>query len=84
MAIKLSGFGMFNAEWSAKSIRPIVLHIIDHFGPDRCMFGSNFPIDSIMRSYGLVWEAFDRVTADLAPLDRTQLFERTAERIYRI
>jgi predicted TIM-barrel fold metal-dependent hydrolase len=84
VAVKLSGFGMFDQKWTAESITPIVRHIIDHFGPERCMFGSNFPVDSLMRAYRLVWEAFDASVATLASEDREQLFGKTAERIYRI
>ena len=54
MMIKLSGFGMVDNHWTAESIRPLVLHCIDCFGPNRAMFASNFPVDRLMASYAQV------------------------------
>ena len=48
------------AEW-AEPVR----FCIDTFGPDRCMFESNFPVDRISMSYATLWEAFDVMSAEL-------------------
>ena len=48
------------------------------------MFGSNFPVDGLMRGYAAIWEAYDRITADLGVAARAALFHGTSERIYRI
>ncbi|MEZ5658398.1 MAG: amidohydrolase family protein [Burkholderiaceae bacterium] len=82
--IKLSGFGMLDRNWGAESIRPFVLHCIECFGPERAMFGSNFPVDRLMASYGKVWSAFDEVTCDFSASERSALFRTSAERFYRI
>lgn len=52
--IKLSGFGMFDQQWTAQRIQPLFNDIIELFGPNRVMFGSNFPVDKLMRSYDFV------------------------------
>lgn len=83
-SVKLSGFGMFDANWNAESIRPLVEHIDTVFGPHRTLFGSNFPVDRLMRSY-------DDILADLMGLyaahtasDRAAVFGGNAVRIYRM
>jgi predicted TIM-barrel fold metal-dependent hydrolase len=84
VAIKLSGFGMFDPEWTLETLRPILLTAIDCFGPQRAMFGSNFPVDRMMRGYAALWAAYDQITADLGESAREALFHGTAERVYRI
>lgn len=57
--------------------------VIDLFGPARCMFESNFPVDKLSTPYGVLWNAFKKMTADMAPADRELLFSGTARRVYR-
>lgn len=82
--MKISGFGMVDNQWTTDSIRPFVTHCIDAFGPDRAMFGSNFPVDRLMASYTQIWGAFATLTADMGANACHALFIGTAERIYRI
>jgi predicted TIM-barrel fold metal-dependent hydrolase len=84
VAIKLSGFGMFEPAWTVETLRPLVLGAIDCFGPERCMFGSNFPVDGLMRDYAGVWQAYDAITSVYGDAERDALFYRTAARIYRV
>lgn len=48
---KLSGFGMFDRQWNSTSIQPIIELAFKHFGSNRIMFGSNFPVDKLMKTY---------------------------------
>ena len=57
---------------------------IDTFGPDRCMFESNFPVDAESCSYTVLWNAFKKVSAGYSPAERTALFSGTARRVYRL
>lgn len=84
VVVKLSGFGMVDLGWTVESIRPFALHAIDCFGPERSMFGSNFPVDRLMSGYRRLWEAYGSVTADFTDEERRAMFRGTAERIYRI
>ncbi len=68
----------------AERWRPYVLHAIECFGADRCMFESNFPVDRAAVDYVTLWNAFKRLTAGATPTERHALFARTAARIYRI
>jgi predicted TIM-barrel fold metal-dependent hydrolase len=84
VSIKISGLGMCDHHWTIDSIRPFVLTIIDTFGPRRCMFGSNFPVDKLYSSYEALFDAFDMITKDFSAAERNELFAGTAERFYRI
>ena len=89
--MKLSGFGMFNTQWSASSVEPLLLHCIQSFGPSRMMFGSNFPVDKLMASYT---DVVSRISAAISaaaaheslPVDATlnEVFCETAQRVYRL
>ncbi len=81
---KISGLGMFDHDWTVDSIRPIVESCIDLFGAERCMFGSNFPVDKLHASYTKVWRAFEVITASLSEADQARLFGNTAREFYRI
>jgi predicted TIM-barrel fold metal-dependent hydrolase len=95
--VKLSGFGMqvfgfdFHArelppssEEVAMAIRPYVEACIETFGPDRCMFASNFPVDKSAYSYPVLWNAFKRLCAGYSPTERTALLHDTAAAVYRL
>ncbi|KMO14485.1 amidohydrolase family protein [Methylobacterium indicum] len=63
---------------------PWILPCIDWFGPQRCMFESNFPVDKGMVGYVPLWNAFKLMTADLSPDDRMGLFYRNAIDLYNL
>ena len=81
---KISGLGMFNSEWEVAQLRPIILDVIDTFGPQRTMFGSNFPVDKLYRSYDTLWSAYEEITQSFTPAEKQQLFVNTAKAFYRI
>jgi predicted TIM-barrel fold metal-dependent hydrolase len=82
--VKISGMGMIDHNWTPESIRPYVLETIHCFGIDRCMFASNFPVDSLFSTYSNLWRAYDAVVAGLSETEKQKLFQTNAERIYRI
>jgi len=84
VAAKLSGFAMFDHHWTVASLRPLVREAIDAFGPRRCLFASNFPIDGLHSSYEGLWRAYAEIVADLAADDRAGLFSDNALRFYRL
>ena len=61
-----------------------VLHTIERFGPQRCMFESNFPVDKVSCSYLVLWNSFKRLVADFGAADKAALFHDTAARVYRL
>jgi predicted TIM-barrel fold metal-dependent hydrolase len=84
VAAKISGLGMFDTGWTTESIRPLALEVIEVFGVDRVMFASNFPVDKLFSTFPALWQAFDAITADFTPDERSAMFEGNARHIYRI
>ena len=84
VSCKISGLGMFDHDWTTNSIRPIVESCINIFSAERCMFGSNFPVDKLHASYSRVWSAFEDITAGLGNAETERLFGGTAREFYRI
>jgi L-fuconolactonase len=90
LGMRVFGFELYNAsmppssELLARLWRPYIETCIDAFGPRRCMFESNFPVDKASYSYGTLWNAFKRLTAGLTAEERADLFSGTAQRVYRL
>jgi len=65
---------------------PYYQYVIDTFGPQRCMFESNFPVDKECVSYRTLWNAFKRIAArlGLSETEKTAIFSGTAARVYRL
>jgi predicted TIM-barrel fold metal-dependent hydrolase len=59
-------------------------HALQIFGPDRCMFESNFPVDKLSLSYDVLWNAFKKIAASYSEDEKDALFRGTATRIYGI
>lgn len=64
--------------------RPYVEACIDAFGAERCMMESNFPPDKQTCGYGVLWNAFKRITANCSAAEKAALYRGTAARVYRL
>ena len=97
VAAKLGGLAMPDNGWGweerdrppgseefAEAQGPWYRHAIARFGPGRCMFESNFPVDRVSVSYAVLWNAFKRIAADQDEPAREALFSGTARRVYRL
>lgn len=90
LAMPFAGFPSFMAEPPAPSEalaeewRPYVETAIDAFGPARCMFESNFPVDAGTCDYATLWNAFKRLAAGASADEKAALFHDTAQRTYRL
>lgn len=82
--VKISALGTNDHRWTVESLRPIVRETIEIFGPERAMFGSNFPVDSLYSTFTRLYEAFEEMTSDYSAIDRRQLFATTAVNAYTI
>ena len=67
-----------------ESTRAYYEHTIEHFGCERCMFESNFPVDMVSCSYNTLWNSFKRLTANYGEEEKANLFHDTASEVYRI
>jgi predicted TIM-barrel fold metal-dependent hydrolase len=81
---KLSGLAMPLGSMKADALGPWLEPAIELFGVDRCMFASNFPVDSLHGTFDELYMTFTTVTAGLDAADREKLFATNAERVYRI
>ena len=68
----------------AEAWKPYWEICLEAFGPQRCMFESNFPVDRSGCTYGALWNAFQRLAAPLSPHERHQALAATAQRVYRL
>ncbi|MEL7156467.1 MAG: amidohydrolase family protein, partial [Actinomycetota bacterium] len=95
--LKVGGIGMalFGLGWHkrptapsstelAEAWGPVIEWCIEAFGPDRCMFESNFPVDRRSCSYTVLWNTFQRVAGGASAAERADLFHDTAARAYRL
>ncbi|MFT7577276.1 MAG: putative TIM-barrel fold metal-dependent hydrolase [Alphaproteobacteria bacterium] len=84
VTIKISGIGVSGKPWTLADQRPIIDACIDTFGPKRCIFASNFPVDSLVGSFDDIYGGFLDATADLDQSDRYAMFHDNVIRIYRL
>ena len=97
VTMKLGGMGMprFGYGWHsrgvpigseelAEAMAPWMNHCIEQFGPDRCMFESNFPPDKVSFSYNVMYNAFKILSKDYSDTERAAMFHDTAARVYGI
>ena len=90
LAMKLAGFGHHklaappSSEVLAEAWKPYVMHCIEAFRPERCMFESNFPVDKASCAYTTLWNAFKRLAVGFSAGEKAALFHDTAARFYRI
>jgi L-fuconolactonase len=68
----------------ASDLRPYYETVLAAFGPDRLMFGSDWPVSSLEAAYGQVCDLYRELTAQLGPAEREAIFDRTARRVYRL
>ena len=97
VVIKLGGMGMpangfdwhtrtqpIGSEELAESMAPFMNYCIEQFGPERCRFESNFPVDKVSFSYNIMYNAFKRLSKDYSATERAAMFHDTAARVYKI
>jgi L-fuconolactonase len=70
--------------WSADDLRPYVEHALACFGPERLMFGGDWPVALLAGDYGKVVRESLRLLADLPPADRERILAGTAIEFYRL
>ena len=84
VAVKISGLGLRGRPWSVEDNAPVVRDTIELFGASRCMFASNFPVDSLVASFETIYSGFKAIIAELPRAERQALLHDNAARIYRL
>ena len=72
------------ANWRVEDLKPYVETALEHFGPKRMMFGSDWPVCLLASSYERVLEAFQKLLAQLNEGERQRIFFDNAVEFYRI
>jgi L-fuconolactonase len=82
---KISGILTEDGEgWTLERICPYVEAVIDIFGPDRLMFGSDWPVVTLVADYGRWIEAVDALLGKLTRADQQKIWADNSERFYRL
>jgi predicted TIM-barrel fold metal-dependent hydrolase len=84
VSTKLSGLGTFMHEYRADVVAQIVKETVSMFGADRCMYGSNFPVEKLWTDYESLYATFRKAIAHLPHSEQKAILHDTAARIYRI
>jgi L-fuconolactonase len=84
VVVKLSGLTTEaeHEHWRPAEIAPYLIHAIAEFGPDRCMFGSDWPVATLATTYQRWVELVLDVTVDLTDAQRSAILADTAGRTY--
>lgn len=81
---KISGLGMCDNDWTVASIRPWFEHCVETFGVERCILGTNWPVDRMYSDYGTVVDAYAEIVTSYTPDEQVALFCGNAEKLFRI
>lgn len=84
VAVKISGLGEPDHAWTLERNHSVILDTIHIFGEDRCMFASNFPVDSLVGSLATIYSGFAEATRSFGSAVQAKLFAGNARRIYRL
>ena len=82
VATRIDALGTIFGDWTLSRIRPWLLGVTGLFGPQRCMLGSDLPIENLRSGFGPLYAAYDAIFSGFSGEDRAWLFHRTAERWY--
>ena len=67
-----------------KAQQKYYVHAIECFGPERCMFESNFPVDRLSINYHVLFNAYKKMVADFSEDEKHAMFYGTAEKVYNL
>jgi predicted TIM-barrel fold metal-dependent hydrolase len=84
VAVKISGLGQPGRPWTLEANGRIIRDTVGIFGADRCLFASNYPVDSLVASYDTLVEVMRTALEDHSPEDRARIFSGNAVRLYRL
>jgi L-fuconolactonase len=81
---KVSGLGMATHSLDAGTLRPWIEGCLEAFGPARCMFGGNFPVEAMYGDYSTLIDSVSANVAGLSDAERRAFFVDNARRAYRL
>ncbi len=82
ISCKVSGLGMVTHSLAAAELRPWIETCLEVFGPERCMFGGNFPVDAMYGRFDELIDSVRAATGELSEQQRRAFFVENARRCY--
>ena len=82
--VKISGLGMGDPSWSPHSIAPLVEHCLEVYSANRCVVGSNWPVDRLYSSYDAVLAALRGSVSSLTRAEQEAVLHGNARSVYRL
>jgi predicted TIM-barrel fold metal-dependent hydrolase len=79
---RIDAIGAIFGKWDVDTIHPWLIGVVDVFGPQRCMLGSDMPIETLRSTFADLYAAYDAIFADRSDDDRRWLFADTARQVY--
>jgi predicted TIM-barrel fold metal-dependent hydrolase len=82
--VKLSGLGTFDHAYRLEVVAPIIADAVAMFGADRCLYGSNFPIEKLWTDYASLYRTFREAIEPFTEIEQQKILHDTAKRLYRL
>jgi L-fuconolactonase len=83
LTCKLSGLVTeASSDWTLETLRPVVMHLLTTFGPERLIFGSDWPVLTLRASYAQWFQAAEMLLASLNEVQRAAVFGGNAQKLY--
>ncbi len=82
VATRVDAMGTIFGDWTTGQVRTWLLAVTDTFGPERCMLGSDLPIENLRSGFGQLYAAYDDIFSGHSDYERARLFHGTAEEWY--
>lgn len=83
LTCKLSGLVTeASSDWTLETLRPVVDHLLATFGPERLIFGSDWPVVTLRASYAQWFQAAETLLASLTEAQRAAVFGGNAQKLY--
>ena len=84
VTVKISGLAMTDPRFTKDSLRRWVDGCVDAFGPDRCVLGSNWPVDRLYSSYDVIMDLYREYIAGLSESEQAKILHENAARLYQL
>jgi predicted TIM-barrel fold metal-dependent hydrolase len=84
VTVKISGLAMTDPYFTKESLRPWVDACVEAFGPDRCVVGSNWPVDRLYSSYDVIMDLYREYISTLSDSEQTRILHDNAARLYKL
>ena len=83
VTMKISGVAMTDPQFSKKSLKPWVDTCVNAFGPERCVIGSNWPVDRLFSSFDVIMNFYREYIDKLSTSEQKKILNKNASKLYK-